>query len=162
MSGIIWTPCCTRPGAERDALREIEDLGIGALLPSYRKVVYRSGRSRLVHRPIFPGYVFAALPANGAGMGEIADLEVISSVLASNRKPRRIMGREAERFNAMALSCLLGDFNVTEHRAANGRFMPKVSKRSLKPRRGKRLRRSANIQQHHDERIHAHSSHAVA
>mgnify|MGYP001599048675 CR=1 FL=1 len=56
-----WGACYTKPLAERDAQRTIEDMGFGTFIRIYAKHFRRFGEMRSRRHPLMPGYVLVAL-----------------------------------------------------------------------------------------------------
>ena len=66
---LRWLPVYTQPLHERRLLKHFEQMGIPCYLPMLKKAAYKTVRSqnrtyqylKEVHRPMFPGYLFACL-----------------------------------------------------------------------------------------------------
>ena len=56
---VMWYVVMANPRAERLAASSIAELGIEVFLPEYVIRVRHGRKSQLVHRPLFPGYLFA-------------------------------------------------------------------------------------------------------
>lgn len=134
MSGTIGI-ATVWPGGEREAQHEIERIGFGTRVLTFRSATFLRGKRYVRLRPLFPGYV---VPALGPGWGAINDIEGVMVLADANGAPRRVSERDETRLNELERHCLFGDFNKVDYRRANGQFERKQRKR--KPRRSKRAR----------------------
>jgi hypothetical protein len=139
--------CAVQSGLERKLQRDIERLGFGTRLPSYRVTVGDQTR----FRSLFPGLVFTVL---APGWGDLNDLEGVR-VLTNECGPLLLRSADEEKLNRIELDCLLGEFNRVQARNSAGRFTsapiaierPKQKKRrrrslfAAKSRRAERRRR---------------------
>jgi transcription antitermination factor NusG len=58
---LSWFAIQTRPRYEKKVTAELQEKGIKTFLPLYSALHQWSDRRRLVHLPIFPGYVFVRI-----------------------------------------------------------------------------------------------------
>lgn len=164
-----WAACYTKPLAERDAQRAIEDLDFGTMIPSYRRGWYDHRdqfRSRTM--PLMPGYVLVSLTEgddswnainadnpHGGGefeyvtqYGEIitvpvrgnAEPDAFCRVLINAGQPSRITEVEMIR---LTLAHARGDYNVFGAPPAKAHGMRRYSKRRRRPRPGRMIRNQA-------------------
>lgn len=131
--------CAVRSGSEREAREEIERLGYGVRMLTYRASVYRRGRRYVQVRPLMPGYLF---PRLRAGWGEISEIDGVK-VLTLAEKPLCVSSGDADRLDALERHCILGDFNKVQHQPSSGRT--KQKKRRRRPRRGKIIRNFTRV-----------------
>jgi transcription termination/antitermination protein NusG len=55
---LLWFAVQTRPRFEKKVNAELQEKGIEAFLPLRSALHHWSDRQRLIHQPLFPGYVF--------------------------------------------------------------------------------------------------------
>jgi len=133
---IYWAACYTKPLAERDAQRAIEDMGFGTFIPSYRKASWYRGELRSRYYPLMPGYVLVSLTEGDDSWNSInAAPDAFCRVLINVGQPRRISERE---IISLTLSHARGDYNVIQARTPNGQFS-RQKRRRRRPRHGKTL-----------------------
>src|SRR5450755_782643 len=58
---VSWFAVQTRPRYEKKVNAELQEKGMKAFLPLYSATHQWSDRRRLVHMPLFPGYVFVRI-----------------------------------------------------------------------------------------------------
>lgn len=165
-----WAACYTKPLAERDAQRAIEDLNFGTMIPSYRKGWYdqrRQFRSRTM--PLMPGYVLVSLTEGDDSWNEInaetsregefeyvsedgeiitvpgrgnAAPDAICRVLVNCGQPRRITEGEMIR---LTLAHARGDYNeiTAAPPPVKAYGMRRHTKRRRRPRPGRKIRNQA-------------------
>ena len=87
----MWYVVMANPRAERLAASSIAELGIEVFLPEYVIRVRHGRKSQLVHRPLFPGYLFAAYSWDNPKWPEIFSRRGVRGVLVDwARRPKPI------------------------------------------------------------------------
>lgn len=65
MSDLLWFVAHTRPRCEKKLVQVCEREGIPATLPCYQAAHKYRGKTVVFRKPLFPGYVFLQLAAEG-------------------------------------------------------------------------------------------------
>lgn len=137
-----WTACYTEPRAEYKARQGVETLDRGACLPTFVRRHIHRGRLRATERPILQRYLLVALEGpDDEAWSAINHIVGVHHVLTNNSKPCRVSEPEVAR---LMLAHATGAHNVTQARAANGRY-DKKRRRRARPRAGKKARSSTYI-----------------
>lgn len=162
-----WGACYTKPLAERDAQRAIEDLKFGTMIPSYQRGYYRRGEFRSNRLPLMPGYVLVSLtegddswnvinaePSHSGQFeyvtqyGEIVTVPIRGNaapdafcrVLINVGRPSRITEPEMIR---LTLAHARGDYDVVADPPTKAHGMRRYSKRRRRPRPSRQVRHQA-------------------
>lgn len=148
MTEIRWNAAQVRPGDERTVQKAIEETERAAFVPTHVRGWYVGKHKRFRERPLIPGYVLFAAPANDAGWG----------AFTQNRYGERqatVLGRvsDEDSVGRLMLAHAMGKYNAIQSRDNQGRFGPvkqfRQKKRRRRPRHGKKYAsNSANIQSH--------------
>lgn len=137
-----WAACYTDVAAERKARDGIEALNRGTLLPTFAKVDLFGGQRKAFERPILARYLFIALHSkDDEAWSQINHVDGVQRVLVNENKPARVSDQEIIR---LTLAHAMGDCNVIQTRAANGRYQ-KPKRRRSRPRAGKKARSSTYV-----------------
>lgn len=140
MNGQYWAACYTHAQAEPKIRRGIEDIGLGAFLPSYARYFYKGKELREHRKALLTRYVFVRLDHGDDTWAEINSLEDGARILTNCGKPSRVSDDDMAR---LMLLHATGACNIIQ-RNPNGTFR-KYEKRRRRPRAGKPMRNRAHM-----------------
>lgn len=132
MTDIHWNAAQVPPGGEREVQKRIEDTERAAFVPTHVRGWYIGRHKRFRERPLIPGYVLFAAPAQDAGWSEFTHN-------AYGERRALVLGRVSDegRVAELMIAHATGRYNAIESRDKQGRFR---RKRRRRPRPGKMLR----------------------
>ncbi len=129
-SGEHWAVARVFSKRAERLLDEIQKLGCGTAMPTYKRGHYRAGKLVWSKRPVLPGYLFIKL--GDEDRGRVAELEGVYSFLTGGARAMARLDAEMPRFE---LGALMGDGNDVQAPPAERRV-----RRRRRPRPGKRYR----------------------
>lgn len=94
-----WYALNVFAGREKTVYEALGKAGIEAWLPLYQTETRWSDRTKTVHRPLLPGYLFARL--NKPHLENACRIRGVMKVLGSNLKPSPISTREIAQFREL-------------------------------------------------------------
>lgn len=95
-----WYACQSMARAEKSIVRSLEGLGFEGFLPLMAVKSQWKDREKLVHLPLFRGYVFARFPVER--YGEVLRVPRLSTVVRMNGVPAPIPEEEIENVRRFA------------------------------------------------------------
>jgi hypothetical protein len=88
----VWHAIAVRPSTEKSVAKALTHRGLEIFSPTYKTQRLWSGRSMDIELPLFPGFIFAALPANAPPNGDL--LGNLAGIQRFQQKPLPVDQRE--------------------------------------------------------------------
>ena len=95
-----WFVVQTQPHCESKAKRHLINQGFDAYLPVYRRRVRHAGRTSIVLRPLFPGYLFVRLDPDVSRWRSVNGTLGVRQILSDGERPRYLDDRIVDEIKA--------------------------------------------------------------
>lgn len=127
-----WAACYTHPQSETIVRRGVEDIGVGAFLPSYSEYSKKRERVSWRSKALLPGYVLIAIDGT-VPWGEVARVKGVSRVLTNAGVVSRVTDAEMAE---LVMAHASGAYNAVESHLTTKRGK---RKRRRRPRHGRKV-----------------------